>query len=180
MENGSLVNRVELRNIAKSFGGVAALKDVTLKAMPGEIHALMGENGAGKSTLMKILSGVHQKDKGQIFIDGEEVHIKNTFDSRKLGIGIIYQEFSLVPDLSVAENIFLNKLSENSSWVKWNKLRKEAHALIKSIGFAIDPAVKVSRLSIAQQQVVEIAKALSENIKVLILDEPSAVLGPTE
>ncbi len=180
MENKSVVNRVELRNIAKSFGGVAALKDVTLKAMPGEIHALMGENGAGKSTLMKILSGVHQKDKGQIFIDGEEAHIKNTVDSKKLGIGIIYQEFSLVPELSVAENIFLNRLAENGSWVKWDKLRKEADVLIKSIGFNIDPAAKVSRLSIAQQQVVEIAKALSENIKVLILDEPSAVLGPTE
>lgn len=180
MENSSAVNRVELRNIAKSFGGVAALKDVTLKAMPGEIHALMGENGAGKSTLMKILSGVHQKDKGQIFIDGREVHIRNTFDSRKLGIGIIYQEFSLVPDLSVAENIFLNKLGENGSWLKWDKLRQEADKIIKSIGFTIDPALKAGRLSIAQQQVVEIAKALSENIKVLILDEPSAVLGPAE
>ncbi|MEX8548368.1 MAG: sugar ABC transporter ATP-binding protein [Mucilaginibacter sp.] len=180
MENKSLTNRVELRNIAKSFGGVAALKDVTLKALPGEIHALMGENGAGKSTLMKILSGVHQKDKGQIFIDGEEAHIKNTFDSKKLGIGIIYQEFSLVPDLSVAENIFLNRLSENGWWLKRKKLNQEAAALIESIGFTIDPSVKVNRLSIAQQQVVEIAKALSENIKVLILDEPSAVLGPTE
>ena len=180
MENKSLTNRVELRNIAKSFGGVAALKDVTLKAMPGEIHALMGENGAGKSTLMKILSGVHQKDKGQIFIDGEEAHIKNTFDSKKLGIGIIYQEFSLVPDLSVAENIFLNRLGENGWWLKRKKLNQEAAALIESIGFTIDPSVKVNRLSIAQQQVVEIAKALSENIKVLILDEPSAVLGPTE
>lgn len=180
MENTVPVNRVELRNIAKSFGGIAALKDVTLKAMPGEIHALMGENGAGKSTLMKILSGVHQKDKGHIFIDGEEVHIKNTFDSRKLGISIIYQEFSLVPDLSVAENIFLNRLSENGSWLKRDKLKKEADALIKSIGFNINPDAKVNSLSIAQQQVVEIAKALSDDIKVLILDEPSAVLGPAE
>ncbi len=180
MENKSPTYRVELRNIAKSFGGVSALKDVTFKALPGEIHALMGENGAGKSTLMKILSGVHQRDKGQIFIDGEEAHIRNTVDSKKLGIGIIYQEFSLVPELSVAENIFLNRLSENGSWLKWDKLRKEAGALIKSIGFNIDPSVKVKRLSIAQQQVVEIAKALSENIKVLILDEPSAVLGPAE
>ncbi|MBB5644686.1 sugar ABC transporter ATP-binding protein [Pedobacter cryoconitis] len=180
MENISLVNRVELRNIAKSFGGISALKDVTLKAMPGEIHALMGENGAGKSTLMKILSGVHQKDKGQIFIDGEEAHIKNTYDSKQLGIGIIYQEFSLVPELSVAENIFLNRLGENGSWLKFDKLKKDAGQLIESIGFNIDPAVKVSSLSIAQQQVVEIAKALSENVKVLILDEPSAVLGPTE
>ncbi len=180
MDNKIPTYRVELRNIAKSFGGVSALKDVTFKALPGEIHALMGENGAGKSTLMKILSGVYQKDKGQIFVDGEEAHIRNTVNSKKLGIGIIYQEFSLVPELSVAENIFLNRLSKNGFWLRWDKLKKEADVLIKSIGFTIDPAVKVKSLSIAQQQVVEIAKALSENIKVLILDEPSAVLGPAE
>ena len=101
-------NRVELINISKSFGGIAALKNVTLQVMPGEIHALMGENGAGKSTLMKILSGACSKDSGQIFIDGQEIFIRNTRDSKKLGIGIIYQEFSLVPELSVAENVLLN------------------------------------------------------------------------
>jgi ribose transport system ATP-binding protein len=157
-----------------------ALKDVTLKAIPGEIHALMGENGAGKSTLMKILSGAYEKDNGKIFIDGEEVNIKNTQHSKRLGIGIIYQEFSLVPELSVAENIYLNKLGQSGSWIKWKDIRANASALIKNIGFEIDPAVKVSSLSIAQQQIVEIAKALSENVKVLILDEPSAVLGPKE
>ena len=99
------MDRVELRNISKSFGGIAALKNVTLKVLPGEIHALVGENGAGKSTLMKILSGAYTKDAGQIFIDGVEVRIKDTHDSKKLGIGIIYQEFSLVPELSVAENV---------------------------------------------------------------------------
>ncbi|TZF84135.1 sugar ABC transporter ATP-binding protein [Pedobacter sp. BS3] len=180
MLHDQLVNRVELSNISKSFGGVAALKDVTLKALPGEIHALMGENGAGKSTLMKILSGAHQKDGGRIAIDGEEVHIKNTHDSKKLGIGIIYQEFSLVPELSVAENVFLNRLSEHGVWMKWNSLKKEAAELIQSIGFNINPSAKVANLSIAQQQIVEIAKALSEKVKVLILDEPSAVLGPNE
>jgi ribose transport system ATP-binding protein len=174
------MNRVELRNISKSFGGIAALKNVTLKALPGEIHALMGENGAGKSTLMKILSGAYHKDNGQIFIDGEEAVIRNTQDSKALGIGIIYQEFSLVPELSVAENVFLNHLNRNGAWIKWSKIKQEAKALIEGIGFEIDPAEKVANLSIAQQQIVEIAKALSERVKVLILDEPSAVLGPTE
>lgn len=174
------MNRVELRNISKSFGGIKALKDVTLQALPGEIHALMGENGAGKSTLMKILSGAHEKDGGRIFIDGEEAYIKNTHDSKNLGIGIIYQEFSLVPELSVAENVFLSRMSGNGAWVKWGKLKEEAATLIKEVGFDIDPSVKVGTLSIAQQQIVEIAKALSEKVKVLILDEPSTVLGPNE
>jgi ribose transport system ATP-binding protein len=180
MPGKNIENRVELRNISKAFGGVAALKDVTLKATPGEIHALMGENGAGKSTLMKILSGALHKDGGEIFIDDDKVNIKNTHDSKKLGIGIIYQEFSLVPGLTVAENVFFNQLSEGGSWLKWDKLKREATAIINNIGFNINAAVKVSSLSIAQQQIVEIAKALSEKVKVLILDEPSAVLGPKE
>jgi ribose transport system ATP-binding protein len=174
------MNRVELRNISKSFGGIAALKNVTLKVLSGEIHALVGENGAGKSTLMKILSGAYTKDAGQIFIDGTEVQIRNTHDSRKLGIGIIYQEFSLVPELSVAENVFLNKLGVTGFWMKWGRMKKRAEELINSISFSIDPSLKAGDLSIAQQQIVEIAKALSEHVRVLILDEPSAVLGPQE
>jgi len=176
----NLVNRVELRNISKSFGGITALKNVTFKVIPGEIHALVGENGAGKSTLVKILSGACTKDAGQIFIDGTEVNIKNTNDSKKLGIGIIYQEFSLVPDLSVAENVFLNQLDATGVWMKWGSMKKKAEEIIHSIGFNINPSVKARELSIAQQQIVEIAKALSENVKVLILDEPSAVLGPQD
>ena len=175
-----MVNRVELRNISKSFGGIVALKNVTFKVKPGEIHALVGENGAGKSTLMKILSGAYTKDTGQIFIDGKEVRIKNTQDSKKLGIGIIYQEFSLVPELSVAENVFLNKLDITGFWMKWGKMNKKAEEIINSIGFSINPSVKTGSLSIAQQQIVEIVKALSEQVRVLILDEPSAVLGPQE
>jgi len=174
------MNRVELRNISKSFGGIAALKNVTFKVIPGEIHALVGENGAGKSTLMKILSGAYTKDTGQIFIDDTEVQIRNTHDSRKLGIGIIYQEFSLVPDLLVAENIFLNKLGSTGFWMKWAKMNRKAEELINSIGFSINPFSKAGDLSIAEQQIVEIAKALSEEVRVLILDEPSAVLGSQE
>jgi ribose transport system ATP-binding protein len=173
------INRVELLNISKSFGGVRALKDVSLQIQPGEIHALLGENGAGKSTLMKVLSGAHQKDSGKILFDGHEVQIRNTADSKKLGIGIIYQEFSLVPDLSVSENIFLNQLNKHFR-VHWKKISKDASGLIQRMGFTIDPLRKVSSLTIAEQQIVEIAKALSEKVKVLILDEPSAVLGTRE
>ena len=180
MINKSRMNRVELINISKSFGGITALKSVTLKVMPGEIHALIGENGAGKSTLMKILSGAYTKDSGQIFLDGSEVQIRNTHDSKKMGIGIIYQEFSLVPALSVAENIFLNQLGATGYWMRWGKIKKKAEEIIHSIGFSIDPSLRAGDLSIAEQQIIEIAKALSENVKVLILDEPSAVLGPQE
>ena len=174
------MNRVELINISKTYGGISALKDVTLKIRPGEIHALVGENGAGKSTLMKILSGAVARNSGKIVMDGAEAHIRSTHDSKKLGIGIIYQEFSLVPDLSVAENIFLSRLNSSGSWIRRGRLKRDAEELIRSIGFQIDPAQKVRKLSIAHQQIVEIAKALSEKVKVLILDEPSAVLGSHE
>jgi ribose transport system ATP-binding protein len=172
----STINRVELINISKAFGGIKALKDVSLQVLPGEVHALLGENGAGKSTLMKVLSGAHQKDSGKIFIDGQEVHIKSTADSKRLGIGIIYQEFSLVPNLSVSENIFLNRFNQDF-WVHWKEMAQKSSKLIQRLGFNINPLEKVSSLSIAEQQIVEIAKALSEEVKVLILDEPSAVLG---
>jgi ribose transport system ATP-binding protein len=172
--------RVELLNISKSFGGITALKDVSLKVKAGEIHALVGENGAGKSTLMKILTGAYSRDSGRISIDQEEVLIKNTHDSQKLGIGIIYQEFSLVPDLSVAENIFLHHFGGTGYWMKWSKIKKKSEKLLRSIGFKIDPSIKVGRLSVAHQQIVEIAKALSQKVNILILDEPSAILGPYE
>ncbi len=174
------MHRVELLNISKSYGGISALKNVSLRVKPGEIHALVGENGAGKSTLMKILSGAISRDAGKVYIDGHEAPIRSTHDSKKLGIGIIYQEFSLVPDLSVAENIFLSQLVSQGFWMKWAKLKSKAEELINSIGFDIDPATLVHKLSIAQQQIVEIAKALSEKVSVLILDEPSAVLGTHE
>ncbi len=172
--------RVELLGIGKSFNGVKALSDVSLRARPGEIHALLGENGAGKSTLMKVLSGAHQRDRGLIKIDGREVTINSPEDSKKLGIGIIYQEFSLVPDLSVADNIYLNNLRAGGLWVRQRTQNRQAQELLKGFGFAIDPQTPVSRLSVAHQQVVEIAKALSTDVSVLILDEPTAVLAPQE
>ncbi|MHC4624963.1 MAG: sugar ABC transporter ATP-binding protein [Planctomycetota bacterium] len=172
--------RVEMTNITKSFGGVHALKDVSFKVRPGQIHALVGENGAGKSTLMKILSGAYQKDRGNIKIDGREVNIPNPHTGRKLGIAIIYQEFALAPDLTVAENIYLDHLGSKKGFINWAKLYRQAGQLINSIGFDINPRSIVRDLTVAYQQVVEITKALSEKAEILILDEPTAVLAPRE
>jgi ribose transport system ATP-binding protein len=173
-------NRVELINITKSFHTIPVLKNVNFSVKAGEIHGLVGENGAGKSTLMKILSGAYQMDSGKILLDGNEVKFRNPFDSRRMGIGIIYQELTIVPDLSVAENIYLHQLTQTGWWMPMRKINNRAAQLIKSIGFDIKPTLRAGSLSIAWQQVIEIAKALSENIKVLVLDEPTSVLGPHE
>ncbi|WP_418637257.1 sugar ABC transporter ATP-binding protein [Winogradskyella sp.] len=172
--------RLEMTGIEKSFGLVSVLKGVNLKVKPGEIHALLGENGAGKSTLIKILSGVHQKDAGNVLLDGETIQPKNTHEGQMLGINVVYQELSLVNDLSVAENIYLHKLGANKVWMNWKKLISEAKALVDSLGFSIDVTAKVRNLSIVQKQVVEIAKAIAEDTKVLVLDEPTTVFDPND
>ncbi len=172
--------RVDMQNISKSFGGIHALKEVSLKVKAGEIHALVGENGAGKSTLMKILSGAYQKDSGVIKINGQTASIPSPHAGRKLGIGTIYQEFALAPDLTVAENIFLDHLGSLKGFIHRKKLYAKASELINRLGFDIQPQRLVGQLSIAYQQVVEICKALSQNAEILILDEPTAVLSPTE
>lgn len=170
--------RVEMVNICKHFGGVYALNNVNLQVKPGEIHALMGENGAGKSTLMKILSGAYQQDSGDVFLDGEKVQIKNPKDGIDHGISVIYQEFALIEDLSVAENIYLDHIN---GIMHWKDLKKNARDLLDNLGFNnINESATLSKLSIAYQQVVEIAKALSRNSKVLILDEPTALLASSE
>ena len=173
--------RLEMKNITKRFGGVKALTDVSLKVEPGEIHALIGENGAGKSTLMKILSGAYQRDSGQIFIDGKEVKITNPKESKDLGVAIIYQEFMLAPDLTVAENIFIDKLSAGKATINWKKLRADAREQLEKLGFSdINPNAKCGSLSVAYQQVVEICKCLTRDAKILVFDEPTAVLTFSE
>ncbi len=172
--------RIQMNNVRKSFGGIHALKDVSFKVKPGEIHALVGENGAGKSTLMKILSGAYQMDAGSIFIDGEEVKITSPKVGKALGIGIVYQEFELAPHLTVAENIFLEKLSGRFGLVRWREINAKSGEIIRSLGFDIHPSATVGDLTVASQQIVEIAKALAFNARILILDEPTAVLTDTE
>ncbi|MDR3076880.1 MAG: ATP-binding cassette domain-containing protein, partial [Synergistaceae bacterium] len=170
---------VRMCGIKKSFAGVKALKGVDFSLKRGEIHALVGENGAGKSTLMKILSGAYDCDEGEIFIGGAPVRIGTPRRGKELGVGIVYQEFELAEDLSIAENIFMDHLGAHGI-VNWRKMFAEASALIASLGFDMDARGLVRDASVAYKQIVEIAKALSSNARILILDEPTAVLTPRE
>ena len=163
-----------LTAIAKSFGGVRALRGVDFDVQSGEVHALIGENGAGKSTLMRVLGGEMPPSSGEIRIDGKTTELHGPRAARAHGIAIIHQELALAPDLSVAENIFLGELS---GVISWSALRRRAAELIASLGFEIDPARRVSSLAVAHQQVVEIAKALSRKVKIIVFDEPTAVLS---
>ncbi len=173
--------RIEMTDVTKKFSGIYVLKNASLKVKPGEIHALIGENGAGKSTLMKILAGALQKDGGTIKIENQEVHFSSPKDGKQAGIATIYQEFMLAPDLTVTENIFIDRLSKDGKIIKWNMLNKEAEKLLRDMGFdEIKPTTKVAELSVAYQQVVESCKSISRNVKVLILDEPTAVLTVRE
>lgn len=173
--------QVDMQNIKKNFGGVAALSNGRLQVKKGEIHALMGENGAGKSTLMKILAGSLRMDSGEIKIDGKHVDIKTPKDGMNNGISIIYQELMLVPDLTVAENIFIDIMETQHKVIDWNRLREEAQKYLDETGFSMIKATDdVSYLTVAHQQVVEICKALSRNASVLILDEPTSVLSNNE
>ncbi|KAB0679734.1 sugar ABC transporter ATP-binding protein [Aureimonas leprariae] len=172
---------LEVSGLAKRFAGVAALDDVSLDLRAGEVHGLMGENGAGKSTLLKILSGVQPPSGGTIRIDGNEVAFADPQDARRLGIVTIYQELSLIPTLTVAENIFVGRAPlTRFGLVDWRRMRREARAIIARVGLDMDPETPVSALSVAEQQMVEIARALSLRSRVIIMDEPTSALSETE
>lgn len=173
---------LEVLGVTKSFPGVKALKGVSIKVKHGEIHAFVGENGAGKSTLMKILNGNYKKDSGVIKFDGQEVDIQNPVHARELGINIIFQELNLAPLLTVAENIFLGRMIRpGEKTVNWKRIYKDAEDILNKIGYKIDPNRIVNTLSIAEKQMVEIAKALSfENTRLILMDEPSATLTNKE
>ena len=170
---------LEMRNISKTFPGVKALQDVTLEVRHGEIHAICGENGAGKSTLMKILSGVypHGTYEGEILFDGEPVAFKDIKASEDHGIVIIHQELALVPYLSIAENIFLGNEHAERGVISWNETIKHASDLLKRVGLRENPHTRIADIGVGKQQLVEIAKALSKKVKLLILDEPTAALN---
>ncbi|MFJ6982921.1 MULTISPECIES: sugar ABC transporter ATP-binding protein [unclassified Streptomyces] len=166
-----------LRDVAKSFGAVRALRGVTLELFPGEVHALAGENGAGKSTLIKALAGVHRPDTGQVLLDGAPVAFHGPGDARDAGIAVIYQEPTLFPDLSIAENIFMGRRPRRSlGRIDHRATRAATAGLMRRLGVALDPDRPARGLSIADQQIVEIAKALSFDARVLIMDEPTAAL----
>jgi ribose transport system ATP-binding protein len=172
---------LEMHGIQKAFPGVIALADVELALYPGEVHVLLGENGAGKSTLMKILSGAYRKDAGEIRINGTPVEIQNPRDALALGIRVIYQELNLVPHLSVAENIYLGAAPTRAPGViDWRALRTTAQQLLGELGMSIDPTLPLVRLSLAQRQMVEIAKALKDQASVLVMDEPTSALTSRE
>ena len=172
---------IQMNGISKSFSGNQVLNDVSFELANGEIHALMGENGAGKSTLMKILSGIHHKDSGHIRVDGEEHTFKTIKDSERCGIHVIHQELNILPDLSVAENLFLGKeLTYGFSIMKRAEMRRQAHDLLCKLGLDIDPKTRAGDLSVGKQQLVEIAKAIASDAKYIVMDEPTAALTDRE
>ncbi|WP_321992440.1 sugar ABC transporter ATP-binding protein [Marispirochaeta aestuarii] len=169
---------LEMNHIRKEFPGVLALKDVSLQLRAGEVHALLGENGAGKSTLIKILGGIYARDAGEIVIDGKVVHIDSVHDAQKYGISVIHQELVLVPHMTVAENIYLGREPLKSGrFVDFKKMHNDAKKLLDSFELDIRPEEEISELTIAQQQMVEIIKALSFNAKILVMDEPTSSLS---
>jgi ribose transport system ATP-binding protein len=177
MENRPVL---EMLNIRKAFPGVVALDDVSFDLHKGEVHVLLGENGAGKSTLMKILSGAYQKSAGRILIEGRDVEIRNPRHARQLGISTIYQELNLIPHLSAAENIFLGREPARAGFIDRRQIHKAAAAILKGLGVDLDPRTRVAHLGIAQQQMVEIAKAISLEAGILIMDEPTSALTERE
>jgi rhamnose transport system ATP-binding protein len=173
--------RAELRGISKRFAATQALDDVSLDLLPGEVHALVGENGAGKSTLVKILAGVHQPDSGTIWLDGEATQIHGPAQARSLGIAVVHQEPRLFPDLTVAENVFIGHAPSGPlGTIDWGGTRRAAQALFKELDVHFDVGAPVRGLSMADQQLIEIAKSLSVDARVLILDEPTASLSAHE
>jgi ribose transport system ATP-binding protein len=172
---------LEMRGIRKAFPGVVALDGVDLVLNAGEVHVLLGENGAGKSTLMKILSGAYRMDAGEVRIQGRDANIQSPRDALARGVRVIYQELNLVPQLSVAENIYLGAApSWGPGLIDWRRLRADTARLLSDLGMAIDPTTPVRRLSLAQRQLVEIAKALKDQAVVLVMDEPTSALTARE
>jgi len=172
-----------IRNICKSFAGIQVLSNVSFSVKEGEVRALVGENGAGKSTLMKILSGVHLPDRGEMKLKGKDIPFGHLLSIQELGVSVIYQEFSLVEELSIAENLFLRQASEKKplQFVPWDEYNKKTTQILEDMGICgIDPHEKVSQLSVAHKQMVEIAKALTIDAKLIVMDEPSATLNQEE
>ena len=177
MDNGILLS---MENISKTFPGVKALSNVSFEVRAGEIHGLIGENGAGKSTLMKILSGVYEKDSGELYLNGEPVEIENPHQAQELGITIIYQEFNLMPNLTVAENVFIGREPNRLRFVRWRDLNRQTQDLLDLLGVDLSPTARVRDLKVAEQQMVEIAKALSIQARIIVMDEPTSALTESE
>ena len=169
---------LELKGITKIFPGVKALNNVQFQLKPGEVHALMGENGAGKSTFIKVITGVHKAEEGEMFLNGQKVDFKGPKDAQAAGIAAVYQHPTSYPHLTVAENIFMGHEIIKHHMIQWKEMNQEANKYLKELDADFDATAEMGTLSVAQQQMVEIAKALSTNAKIIILDEPTAMLDP--
>ena len=170
---------MEIIGVSKRFDATQALTDVSLSLSPGEVHSLVGENGAGKSTLIKIMTGIHPADSGEMLLGGESFAPRNSAEAQRQGIAAIYQEPSVFPDLSVAENIFIGH-QDQGMVVDWQTMYREASAILAKLDIDIDPRLPAAGLTVAGQQAVEIAKAISLDVRVLIMDEPTAALSAHE
>ena len=173
---------LELKGISKTFPGVKALDNMHFQLQAGQVHALMGENGAGKSTFIKVITGVHKPDCGEMFMGGKHVDFTSPKEATAMGIAAIYQHVTCYPDLSVAENIFIGHevISPKLKKMRWKEMREKAGQYLRQLGADIDPKAAMGALSVAQQQIVEIAKALSINARIIIMDEPTAALSKRE
>jgi len=171
---------LDLRGISKSFGGVAALRDVDFVLRAGEIHGLVGENGAGKSTLMKIIAGLHGQYDGRMAIDGRPVHFRSPREALAAGIGMVHQELSVVPDLTVAENVYLGQQPTKGGIVDWRAMMDGARRHLADLGIDVDPNARMGSLAIGLQQLIELARVLFSGARIVILDEPTSALSPPE
>lgn len=171
---------LEMKNIHKKFPGVYALKNANLRVEKGEVHALLGENGAGKSTLIKVLGGIYQPDEGEIYIDGQKVRMNNVRDAQANGISIIHQELLLVPQMTVADNMFLDAAPQKYGYINRKQSKRDAQKALDAMGVQIDAGALVATLSVAQQQIVEIVKAVRLQSKIIVMDEPTSSLSDTE
>lgn len=172
---------LKVEGICKSFAGNRVLDEVTFSVAAGQVHALVGENGAGKSTLMNIIGGLHQPDQGAIYLNGQPVSFANPLQAMHSGISLVHQELSLAPNMNVAQNIFVGRQEVNRlGFIKWKELYAKTRAIFERIGIEIDPTILTSQLSVSMQQIVEIAKALSFNARVIIMDEPTSALSENE
>lgn len=180
-EMGSAVQPVlAVRQVTKRFGGATALNGVDFELLPGEIHGLVGENGAGKSTLVKILSGVQRPDEGEVLLNGEPIKFRSPADAKGHGIGMIFQELSLMPALTVAENVFLGRQPTRFGIVDWKRIKREATAQLSEFDIEVDVSDRIGQLSLGNQQLVEIARVINSGADVIILDEPTSALSPPE
>ncbi|MBX3071084.1 MAG: sugar ABC transporter ATP-binding protein [Thermomicrobiales bacterium] len=180
-EPGSVVQPVlSVRNVTKRFGGATALNGVDFDLLPGEIHGLVGENGAGKSTLVKILSGVQRPDEGEVSLNGTSIRFRSPADAKAQGIGMIFQELTLMPSLTVAENVFLGRQPTRFGVVDWRRIKRESAEQLSEFGIEIDVTDRIGRLSLGNQQLVEIARVINSGADIIILDEPTSALSPPE